>query len=264
MAEFWRGSTVLLTGATRGIGTAFADQLARQGANLLLVARDRNALEQTATACRAQGARVEVVAMDLADPQAPAAIERQVSQFGLSVDHLINNAGIGVHGRFWDHPFEEQAKTIAVNVTAPTALAARFLPGMLERRRGGILNVSSAAAFQGLAWMPVYSATKAYILTWTEALRVNLRGTGVRACCLCPGGVDTPFFESNQWRLKPHSLLLQSPEAVARAGIRGYQAGRGLVYSSLPYALGAWSTRLVPRWVAALAGSLYARPEAPK
>jgi len=264
MAEFWRGSTVLITGATRGIGAAFADQLARAGADLVLAARDRNALEQKATSCRAQGVRVEVVPADLADSGAPAAIERQVSQFGLRIEHLINNAGIGVHGRFWDNPFEEQVKTIAVNVTAPTALAARFLPGMLERRRGGILNVSSTAAFQGLAWMPVYSATKAYILTWTEALRVNLRGTGVRACCLCPGGVDTPFFESNQWRQKPPSILLQSPEGVARAGIRGYQAGRGLVYSSLLYALGAWSTRLVPRWVAALAGSMYAKPKAPK
>jgi hypothetical protein len=264
MADIWRGSTALITGATRGIGAAFADQLARRGANLVLVARDRTALEKAAADSRALGVRVDVIPADLSDSAAPAAIERQVSQLGLAVDHLINNAGIGVHGRFWDNPPEDHGKTIAVNVSAPTALAALFLPPMLERKRGGILNVASTAAFQGLAWLPVYSATKAYVVTWTEALWVNLRGTGVRACCLCPGGVDTPFFESNQWHQKPPSFMLQNTPAVARAGIRGYEADISLKFSFLPFALAAWSTRLVPRWLAARAGSFYARPDKPR
>ncbi|HYA52774.1 MAG TPA: SDR family NAD(P)-dependent oxidoreductase, partial [Streptosporangiaceae bacterium] len=163
MPDCWRGSTALITGASRGIGAAFADLLAERGADLVVVARDRDALEQVAARVRARGVRAEVVPADLGDSGAPAAIEREVARRGLTVDHLLNNAAIGVHGRFHEVYAAAHPEVINVNVRAPTELAARFLPGMVARRRGGILNVASTAGFQGLAWIPVYSATKAYV-----------------------------------------------------------------------------------------------------
>lgn len=262
MADLFSGTTALITGASRGIGAAFADLLAERGAALALVARDRAALEVVAGRARRRGGRVEVLPADLADPAAPASIEREVAARGMVVDHLINNAGIGVNGRFADAAAERHLRVIDVNLRAPTELAARFLPGMIARKRGGVLNVASTAAFQGLVWLPVYSATKAYLLVWNEAVWVGLRGTGVRSCCLCPGPVDTAWFEANQASFRPPRGVAQTPEAVARAGLRGYERDRSHVISGFPFRLLAWSTRLAPRWLAARMAAGFGKPEA--
>jgi short-subunit dehydrogenase len=148
---------------------------------------------------------------------------------------------------------------VDVNVRAVTELAALFLPGMVGRRRGGLINVSSTAAFQGLVWLPVYSGTKAYVLTWSEAVWASLRGTGVRCCCLLPGPVDTLFFDRNDLNARPPKFLMQSAATVARAGLRGYEADRSMIYSSLLFGLVATSVRLVPRSFAARMGQIYAR-----
>ncbi|MBK7717399.1 MAG: SDR family NAD(P)-dependent oxidoreductase [Gemmatimonadetes bacterium] len=220
MPDLFRDTTVLITGASRGIGAAFARLLAPRGARLLLVARHVADLERVAASVRQLGGSAEVFPADLAPAEAPARLATAVAARGFTVDHLINNAGIGPQGRFQDLPVTAQLPVIDVNVRAVTALAGLFLPGMVARRRGGILNVASTAAWQGLTWLPVYSGSKAYVITWSEATWGGLRGTGVRCCCVSPGPVDTPF-------LRLHRLW--SAAALADAvggGGRGPRAPR--------------------------------------
>ncbi|HEY7026951.1 MAG TPA: SDR family oxidoreductase [Gemmatimonadales bacterium] len=259
MSDLFQGTTALITGASRGIGAAFADLLAQRGANLVLVARHADSLHPVAEGARARGVRVSVVPADLARPEAPDAIAEATARAGLTIDHLINNAGLGGSGRFQDLPVAEQLPTIDVNVRALTALAGRFLPGMVQRSRGGLLNIASSSAFQGLQWLPVYSASKAYVVTLSEAIWVGLRGTGVRCCCVSPGPVDTPYFDHNKIDAPP-KWAMQSAVAVARAGLRGYERNDCHVLPFLPFRLLAWSTRLVPRALAARLGGWYAAP----
>jgi short-subunit dehydrogenase len=260
MSSIWRGTTALVTGASRGIGAAMAAEIAGRGAKVILVAREQGTLDSAATRHRAAGYEVAIIAADLADPSAPAAIQQEVEHRGLVVDHLVNNAGVGPHGRFHDTPAERHLATIDVNVRAVTELTARFLPGMVSRRRGGILNIASTAAHQGLVWLPVYSGSKAYVMTWSEAVWTGLRGTGVRCCCVSPGPVDTPFFEKNELRSPPPRWTMQSAETVANRALRGYERDRCHVITHPVFRLAAWSTRFVPRSLAARLGAFYGRP----
>jgi hypothetical protein len=260
MTGLWRGSTAFITGASRGLGAGFADALAARGVHLVLVARSAAALERVAAGARAQGVSVTVLPADFASPAAPTQLAREVHARGLTVDHLINNAGVGPQGRFQDLPAESHLPTIDVNVRAVTELSARFLPGMLERRRGGILTIASTAAWQGLQWLPVYSASKAYVITWSEAVWVGVRGTGIRCCCCSPGPVDTPFFDANQLSPRPPGWLLQSPATVVRRALRAYERDDCHVVPFLPFRLLAWSTRLAPRALAARLGGWYGAP----
>ncbi len=257
MNDLFRGTTALVTGASRGIGAAFAEALARRGANLVLVARTVADLEQVAARARSYGGKADVYPADLGQPESVAILVRTLEAGGVVVDHLVNNAGIGPHGHFAEGPMERHLQTVDLNVRAVTDLASRLLPGMLARRRGGILNVASTAAFQGLAWLPVYSGTKAYVVTWSEGVWASLRGTGIRCTCLCPGPVDTLFFDHNNHGVRPPRFLMQSAGKVAAVGLRAYEQGRCMVISSWLFALAAWSVRLVPRAVVARAGALY-------
>ena len=261
MPDLFTGTTALITGASRGIGAAFADLFAARGVNLILVARTESHLHAVAARVRRHGIRAEALQADLADAAAPERLEREVADKGLTVDHLVNNAGIGVHGRFFHGDVEHHRRVLQVNMVAPVELAARFLPAMIARRRGGLLNIGSTAAFQGLAWLPVYAATKASLLNWSEGLWASLRGTGVRCCCLCPGPVDTAFFDANDLTVRPPTFVMQSPDAVARAGLRAYRRDRCVAYSGWAFRLLAWATRVAPRSLAALGGSLYAKPK---
>jgi short-subunit dehydrogenase len=202
---------------------------------------------------------VQAIATDLGRPAAPAELEREIGRRGLEIDHLVNNAGIGPRGRFEATPLGDHLATIDLNVRTATELAARCLPGMLARRRGGILNIASTAAFQGLVWMPAYAASKAYLVTWSEALWASLRGTGVRCTCVAPGPVDTSFFEANAWGFRPPGWVLQPAGTVAERAIEAYEGDRCLCIPSLPFRLAAWSVRLVPRAVAARLGAFYGR-----
>jgi short-subunit dehydrogenase len=257
MPDLFRGTTALVTGASRGIGADFAELLARRGANLVLVARTAPDLEKVAAKARDHGGRVDVLPADLRQPESVALLVRTLETRELVVDHLINNAGIGPHGHFTGFAPERHLQTLDLNVRAVTDLASRLLPGMLARRRGGILNVASTAAFQGLAWLPVYSGTKAYVVTWSEGVWASLRGTGVRCTCLCPGPVDTPFFDDNEHAVRPPRILMQSSSQVAAIGLRAYERDRCLVISSWLFALAAWSVRLMPRSVVARFGAHY-------
>jgi short-subunit dehydrogenase len=259
MTDIWHGSTALVTGASRGIGAAFADLLAARGANLILVARNAEALESVAARLRPSGIAVSVVACDLTAHDAGAGLAREVEHRGLTVDHLVNNAGEGPPGRFSDLPVERHLTTVNLNVKALVDLSARFLPGMIARRRGGLLNVASTAGWQGLQWMPVYSGSKAFVVTWSEAVWVGLRGTGIRCCCCSPGPVDTPYFEMNRMTPPPR-WIMQSSDTVARRALRAYERDACHVITFFPFRLLAWSTRLVPRALAARLGGWYGAP----
>jgi uncharacterized protein len=259
MADIFRGTTALVTGASRGLGAAFADLLAARGTNLVLVARGAEGLEAVAARARQLGVNVTTIPADLAGRETPRDIVTRLEAAGITVDHLINNAGLGGQGRFQDLSPETVLATIDVNARAVTELASRLLPGMLARRRGGMLNVASTSAWQGLIWLPVYSGTKAYVLTWSEAVWGALRGTGVRCCCLSPGPVDTPYFEANQFTSYPPRWMMQSPRTVAGYGIRAYERDDCHAISFLPFRLLAWSTRLAPRALAVRLGAWYAR-----
>jgi short-subunit dehydrogenase len=264
MRALFGGTTVLITGASSGIGAAFAALLAPTGARLLLTARDPVRLAAVAGLARSAGASVDTIRLDLTAPRAVPALLRDFAARHITVDHLINNAGFSTHGRGAEVPVGDQLRVLDLNARAATELALELLPGMVARRRGGVLNVASTAAFQGLAWLSVYAGTKAYLLTWSEALHVELRGTGVRCCCLCPGPADTHFFEAARMSAVPPAPIMQTPRAVARAGLRGYARNKSHVISGPLARTGAWLTRLFPRAVTALVAAGYARPRNPR
>jgi len=258
----FKGTTVLITGASSGIGAAFAGELAPTGARLVLTGRDTARLGEVAERARSRGATVVAIALDLGAPGGVATLLRRLEADGIVVDHLVNNAGFGVQGRAVDTPVERQLAVIDLNIRASTELALRLLPGMVARRRGGILNIASLAAFQGMPRLSGYAGTKAYLLTWSEALHHELRGTGVRCTCLCPGPVDTRFFDSAAMGRPPALFTMQPPAAVARAGLRAYakDASHG-TSGPLPWLL-ALLAQISPRRLNVMVAAAYTRPRA--
>ncbi len=247
------GTAALVTGASTGIG----EHLAR-GAHLVLAARSTATLEQLATDLRGThpGTTVTVRTADLSEPAAPAALARELSDAGITIDLLVNNAGVGSYGPFAQDDPVAVAHQIQLNCGALVALTAQLLPGMLSRGHGGVLNVASTSAFQPTPLMAVYGATKAFVLSFTEALWVETRGTGVQVLALCPGPTSTQFFHT----ANPNDSFLtrgrQSPQQVAAVALSALQAGRGpTVISGTANQLSATGYRLLPRAVMArLAG----------
>ena len=188
--------TALITGSSGGIGEEFAVQLARRGANLILVARreDKLATLRETLVARHPGITVDVIAADLAVPGSGAELEARVRELGRTVDVLINNAGVGLHSKFVMQEPEANAAQIQLNCGTLVDLTARYLPSMTERRHGVVINVASTAAFQPMPGMAVYGATKAFVLSYSEALWQECRGTGVTVLALCPGATETEFF----------------------------------------------------------------------
>lgn len=191
------GRTALITGASGGIGEEFANRLAADGVNLILVARRTDRLEQLRTQLRGRhpGIEVDVLTADLAVPGAAADVVAQVRTLGRRVDILINNAGVGSHGRFADQDPAANAAQIQLNCVALVELTGHLLPAMIAARRGIVINVGSTAGFQPVPSMAVYGATKAFVLSFTEALWQETRGRGVKVLTLCPGATETEFFD---------------------------------------------------------------------
>ncbi|MFZ6178222.1 SDR family NAD(P)-dependent oxidoreductase [Nannocystis pusilla] len=249
------GKTVVVTGGSMGIGAAFARELARLGARLVLVARSEERLRALAAELAAQyGARVDVIAEDLARPGAPARVHAAVQALGVEVDVLINNAGFATHGAFTSVDLASQREEIDLNVGALVELTHLFLPE-IERRRGGVIQVASTAAFQAVPYMAVYAATKAFVLSFSEALWAEYRGRGVRVLALCPGATDTPFFaragEAAAFGKKA------SAEDVVRLGLKAFAADRSHVVHGLSNYVTALSSRWFTReFVARLSGRL--------
>ena len=241
--------TVLITGASSGIGRELAKCFAADGCRLVLVARRGGALESVAEELRkTHKVDVRVVVADLAQAEAPTRILGQLQHHGLKVDVLVNNAGFGAQGRFAELPLDRQLEMIQVNVTALTHLSRLLLPGMIQRGRGGLLNVASTAAFQPGPYMAVYYASKAYILSWSEALAGELVGTGVVVTALCPGPTETAFADAAQMK---DSLLFKmnrmSARTVAEIGHRTFRQGRVVAITGLRNRMLALSVRFSPR-----------------
>jgi uncharacterized protein len=242
--------TVLITGASGGIGYELAKLFARDGYNLALVARSSDKLNQVATDLQGQfGVNVRTIALDLASAPAAKFLFDQMRREAVAVDVLVNNAGFGRFGEFAQMPEEEILGQIHLNITALTHLTRLFLPPMLARRSGKIMNVASTAAFQPGPLMAVYYATKAYVLSFSEALANEVAGSGVVVSCFCPGATETGFSKragTEDSRLFK-KLRPMSAKAVARDGYGGLMAGQTVVISGAQNWLVAQSVRFAPR-----------------
>jgi short-subunit dehydrogenase len=243
-------SVALITGASGGIGYELAKLFARDRYNLVLVARSADKLNQVAAELQGQfGVTVKTVALDLGAVVAPQFLFDQLQREGIAVDVLVNNAGFGGFGEFAAMAEEKILGQIHLNITALTHLTRLFLPPMLARRRGKIMNVASTAAFQPGPLMAVYYATKAYVLSFSEALANEVAGSGVVVSCFCPGATDTGFAKragTEDSRLF-RKLGAMDAGVVARDGYRGLIAGRRVVISGLQNWLVAKSVGFAPR-----------------
>ncbi len=242
----------LVTGASGGIGLALARGLARDGHDLLLVGRREAALREVgAEIARAHGVVTEALRADLSAPGAAARLAEEVARRGRAVDVLVNNAGSGTFGPFADGDAESDRATIELNVTALTELTRRLLPPMLARRRGAILLVASTAAFQPGPLMAVYYATKAYVLSFGEALSNELEASGVTVTILCPGPTDTGFQAAARMDVSKarRAGWLMTAESVADSGLRALRRGKRLAVPGLANRLLVASLRVTPRAV---------------
>jgi short-subunit dehydrogenase len=242
----------LVTGASRGIGAALARELARHGHDLVLSARSVEPMQDLADELRRIGAETSVIAADLSTSGAAAQLADELGRRGLSIDVLINNAGLGGLGRFDHIDPARVGEMLQVNIVALTELTRRLLPGMIARGHGRIMLVGSVAGFQPGPGMAVYFASKAYVLSLGEALAHELRGTGVSVTTLCPGATATDFFQVAGAR---HAVIarrlrrMMSADQVARIGYRGLAAGRRVVIAGTTNRLAAVAGRFAPRWV---------------
>ena len=241
--------TILITGASGGIGYELAKLFARDHHNLVLVARSAENLAQVAAEIQQLGVTVKTIPLDLASPPAPKFLFDQLQRDGIPIDILINNAGFGSLGQFAQMSEEEILGQIQLNITALTQLTRFFLPPMIARRTGRIMNVASTAGFQPGPLMAVYYATKAYVISFSEAIANEVRNTGVTVTCFCPGATHTGFAKragNDQSRLFKQ-LGAMSVEKVALDGYRAVMEGRTLAISGAHNWLVTQSTRFAPR-----------------
>ena len=252
-------TTALITGASAGLGEGFARALAADRHDLILTARRADRLEALAADLRGQhGVAVHVIAADLADPSAPGRLMAEVAAAGLIIDTLVNNAGYGLRGPVAALDAGEQLGIVDVNCRALVALACAVLPGMIERRSGGILNIASTAAFQPGPWMAVYYASKAFVLSFSEALHEEAKPHGVRVAALCPGPTHTEFAgRAGMTDIALFTKLASGPDAVVRDGLAALKGNQAVKVSGAANALMAESIRFTPRFLARrIAGSL--------
>jgi short-subunit dehydrogenase len=244
-----KGMTALVTGASSGIGVAFARHLAAGGANLVLVARRAAQLDALADELRkTHDVRVTTIAIDLSDPAAPQQIFDKTEGAGERVDVVVNNAGSGIFGEFVDIPWAETARQIQLNVVSLTELTWRFARAMRGRDRGWVLNVASIGAYTPTPTFATYAAGKAYVRDFTEALAFELRHTAVRVCCLCPGGTTTEFHQvAGQTMPGIFRLFFMSADRCADIGLAALFGGRRNVVSGIYNKVSMLLLRLVPR-----------------
>jgi short-subunit dehydrogenase len=244
--EKWRGKWALVTGASSGIGWAIAEQLAAQGANLVLTARRADRLAKLAEGVTARHkVQAQIFAADLARPEAPSQILRFTEQQRLSVEILINNAGFGAYGEFRKVEAKRFLDMVQVNVAAVVHLTHLFLPPMVERRSGYIMIVASTAAFQPVPYISAYAATKGFDLLFAEGLAEEVRRYGVNVCALCPGSTASEFNEVAGQPRMPGAQ--ESNEKVARVGLKALAEGKPRVISGARNWLSVEAQRIAPR-----------------
>src|SRR2546421_9702042 len=240
-------NTTLITGASSGIGEAFARKLATQGHDLLLVARSEDKLVALCNELgRSQNIRAQYVAIDLTKRDAPARLLAETVERNLEIDLLINNAGFGSMGDFAKLDLELELKMIDLNVRSLVELTHRFLTSMRERKRGSIINVASTAGFQGVPFMATYAATKAFVLSFSEALWEENRSFGIRVMALCPGVTETGFFEAARMQ-RPPARTVETPEDVVETAMRALGRGKSHVVSGWTNFIATESERILPR-----------------
>jgi uncharacterized protein len=245
-----KGQCALITGASSGIGYELAKLFARYGFDVVLVARSDLRLANLAMELQQQyGVRAIPLSKDLSIPGAAQSLYDQLREHGIIIDVLVNNAGFGAFGPFIQTDWEEECKMIEVNITLLTHLSKLFAGDMVKRKRGKILNVASVAAFQPGPLMAVYYATKAYVLSFSEALSNELHGTGVTVSCLCPGPTETEFHKRAD--MTPSKLVnsnvMMDVETVARIGFRGLMRRKRLIIPGMRNKLLVQAQRFLPR-----------------
>lgn len=242
-------NTALITGASSGIGLELSKIFAGQGYDLVLVARNQERLNALAEELgKEYGVAIHTFRIDLADSNAPKNLFDLLNQQEIYISALVNNAGFGDAGFFADQSEDRQLDMIQVNITALTRLARLFLPGMIERGYGEILNVASTAAFQPGPNMAVYYASKAYVLSFTEALAEELSAMPIKVSCLCPGPTRTAFAAESGMESSPlFKLAVMDAETVARAGFDGLKKSKVIIIPGLINKISIMSTRFFPR-----------------
>ena len=246
------GQTILITGASSGIGTGYAQEFAKRGANLILVARSGDRLRSLASELHERhGIIAKPIPLDLAVPEATAALLDLIGRAGDQVDGVVNNAGFGDHGDVATADPQRLSSMVTLNCTTLVELTRATLPRMVANRRGVVVNVASTAAFQPIPTMAVYGAAKAFVLSFTEALWDEVRGTGVRVIAICPGGTDTPFFTAaNATGTRISARPKRSVEQVVATTFRGLEQGRPSIVDGGLNSVLVMGSRFSPRRLA--------------
>ncbi|MDA1017002.1 MAG: SDR family oxidoreductase [Planctomycetota bacterium] len=265
MIEEYADHWALITGASSGIGAEFARRFAALGMHLVLTARREQPMRELAEQLHTQhGTKCEIVPCDLSESQGAAKLEQAVSAKGLTIELLVNNAGFGIVGEAQQTDREHVMRMLQVNMASLTDLTYRYLPGMMERGHGAVINVSSVAAFQPVAYMGAYAATKSYVLHFTEALWAEARDHGVTVLAVCPGTTRTDFFESagvGGWLKKRRS---QSSEQVVKNTLKALEKKRQYVVSGWKNYILSLLVRLASRKTAVMESRKYFRPSPKK
>lgn len=244
-----RGTTALITGASSGLGVEFATEFARRGADLVIVARRQDRLDELAERLRREhGTTVHVVPLDLAAPDAATRLRARTDELGVHIDHLVNNAGFGMEGAFAEADPARIDEMIRLNIGSLVAVTRAYLPDLVAARSGTVVNIASTAAYQPCPSMAAYAATKSFVLSFTEAIAFEVRDRGVTVLAVSPGPTRTEFFEVATGRDDAFGLMQTAPQVVATA-FRALDRTRPpySVVSGLGNAIGSVGVRLMPR-----------------
>ena len=260
-----KDSYALVTGASSGMGYEYAKLFAKDGKNIVVLARSRDKLEGLKRDLEKQhGTKVMVLVKDLSDPKAPQEVFSELEKAGINIDVLVNNAGFAVYGKFSDSDWQKEAEMLQVNIIALTQMTKLFLKKMMQNKSGRIMNISSIGGWGPMPWWSVYAATKAYVLSFTEAIAREVKGSGVSITCFCPAVTRTLFFkrsDSEKSIAYQRGFLSMDAETAAKQGYRALAKGKTCAIAGLQSSLIIWfGTRLMPRDLAIRMNEAVSRP----